>query len=102
MRLRNSDGVAVDPVPVLIVTAMAFLLCFSFGPIYATALGASRGVAVAASGVTFVGATAVAYHRLVRGYDPEVRAPAEDRLRTLFYFAAAFAGLLVLLALPLL
>lgn len=102
MRLRNSDGVAVDPVPFFVVAVMAFLICFSFGPIYASALGASRDVAVAASGLAFVGATAVAYQRLVRGYDPEVRAPAEDRLRTLFYFAAAFAALLVLLVLPLL
>ena len=103
MRLRNSDGAPVDPVPFYVVAATAFLICFSFGPIYGMALGAPIELAVVGSGAAFLGATLLAYVRLVRGFVPEgVRAPAEDRLRTLFYVGAAFAALLILLALPLL
>jgi hypothetical protein len=103
MGLRNSDGAPVDPVPFLVVAATAFLVCFSFGPLYGTAIGASLPLALVGSGLVFVGITAGAYHRLVRQHNPEgPRAPPDVRLRNLFYVAAVLAGLLLLLALPLL
>ena len=103
MRLRNSEGTPVDPVPFYVVTATAFLVCFSFGPLYGAALGASIPQAAACSGVVFVGLTAGAYHRLVRRARPEAPpTPAHLRLRHLFYVTVALAGVLALLALPLL
>jgi hypothetical protein len=103
MRIRNRNGRPVDPVPFFVVAATAFLVCFSFGPLYGTAMGASLSLALVGSGVTFVGATAGAYHRLVHQFDPDApRAPADVRLRNLVYVGAILAGLLILLALPLL
>lgn len=99
---RNREGVEVDPVPFLVVTAFAFLLCFSFGPPYGRALGLAWAHAVAASAGVFLLATAAAYHRLVWTARPELRAeiPAGDRLRLLLYAAVAVYLLLLALSLP--
>jgi hypothetical protein len=103
MRLRNSDGAPVDPVPFYVVAATAFLVCFAFGPLYGMAVGASLTLALVGSGLVFVGTTVGAYYRLVRQHNPEgPRAPAEVRLRNILYAAAVLVGLMLLLALPLL
>ena len=49
MRLRNRDGSPVDPVPFLVLAAMAFAVAYSFGPIYFDALGVSLVPALALS-----------------------------------------------------
>jgi hypothetical protein len=103
MRLRNRNGTAVDGVPFLVVCAMAFLVTFSFGPLYGSALGLSIPTAVVGSAVAFVVAVCGAYYRLIwqarPGLDGEI--PADQRLIRLFYAAIALGLLLVLLALPL-
>lgn len=103
MQLPNRDGATVDSVPFLVTSVMAFLVAFSFGPLYGSALGFSIPVAVAGSAVGFLLATAAAYYRLVWEARPDLEEeiPAAQRLTRLFYVAIALALFLVLLALPL-
>lgn len=103
MRPPNRDGTPVDPVPFLVVTAMAFATCFAFGPAYLTALGAGLREAVLASGVVFLAATATGYYRLVWTVRPEMRGEvsAAVRFRRLAMLMVLALSLVVLLALPL-
>ena len=102
--IRNRDGTPVDPVPFLVVTCLTFLVAFSFGPVYAVAVGLSFPAGLSLSAGAFVAVSAGAYVRLVRRAAPELRAevPAAQRLLRLFYGAICLAFLLCLLALPLL
>lgn len=102
MKLTNRHGTPVDPVPFLVVSSLAFLVSFSYGPIYLLALGFSLPIAVAISTVLFVCATAAAYHQMVLTTRPELRGeiPPERRLRRLVYAAAVLLALLALLSLP--
>lgn len=104
MRLQNRNGTAVDAVPFLVVTATAFLLTFSFGPPYGTALGVSLDAAIAGSAVAYLLTTGLAYHRLVWRATPELREeiPASLRYRTLLYIGVGLGLILILLSLPLL
>jgi hypothetical protein len=104
MRLRNRDGTPVDPVPFLVVVALAFLLTFSLGPIYASAVGLSFRLGLSLSAGLFVVVSSGAYVRLVWHARPELRTevPAADRLTRLLYAALCLALLLVLLSIPLL
>jgi hypothetical protein len=104
MPLRNRDGTAVDAVPFLVVTAMAALVCFSFGPIYVLAIGLDGPAVFGLPTVACAAAVGVAYHRLVHTARPELRGeiPAEQRIRGLFYAAIVGAAVLVALSLPLL
>jgi hypothetical protein len=104
MPLRNRDGTAVDAVPFLVVTAMATLVCYSFGPIYAIAIGLSGPAVFGLPTVACLAAVGVAYHRLVYTARPELRGelPAEQRIKGLFYAALVGAAVLVALSLPLL
>lgn len=102
MRLRNREGTAVDPVPFFVIAGMGLAVCYSFGPIYFTALGLGVEAAVAASTGGFVATTAGAFYRLVWTATPDQRAevPVEARLRRLFITTLAAIGVLVLLSLP--
>ena len=104
VQLENRHGTPVDPVPFLVVASIAFLVSFSYGPIYCLTLGLSLPASLAVSALAFCLATVAAYHRYVRTARPELRGeiPADQRLRRLFY--AVFVGIaaLGLLALPLL
>jgi hypothetical protein len=104
VKLTNARGRPVDPVPFLVVAALAFLVSFSYGPIYCMELGLSLPAALGVSTGAFVGASALAYHRLVRRMRPELRGevPAEQRLGGIIYAMLVVAALLGLLALPLL
>jgi hypothetical protein len=104
MRLRNRDGTPVDAVPFLVVVALAFLLTFSFGPIYAVAVGLSLPQGLSLSTGVFAAVSLGAYVRLVRRARPEIRAeiPPAQRLTRLFYGALCLALFLVLLSIPLL
>jgi hypothetical protein len=103
VRLRNDRGTPVDPVPFAVVAATAFLVCFSFGPLYCLALGFDLQTGLVASGVVFVAATVVAYHRLVRRARPDLagEVPAHLRLRQVFYLTALLTLVLLLLTVPL-
>jgi hypothetical protein len=104
VQLRNDQGTAVDPVPFLVVGASAFLVCFSFGPIYLGALGIPLQESLVVSGVVCVATTALAYHRLVRRARPEIRTELspEARLKQLFYVTLLLTLVTMLLAVPLL
>jgi hypothetical protein len=100
---RNRDGTSVDPVPFFVVASLAFLVAFSFGPVYAVAVGLSLPVGLSLSAGAFLAASAVAYRRLVRRARPALRAevPPAHRLARLVYGALCLALLFVLLTLPL-
>jgi hypothetical protein len=101
---RNRDGTRVDPVPFLVVVALAFLLTFSFGPIYAVAVGLSFPAGLSLSTGVFVVVSVAAYVRFVWQARPALRAeiPPAQRLTRLLYGALCLGLLLLLLALPLL
>ncbi len=103
-RLRNSRGRAVDPVPFIVVSGLAFMILFSFGPLYGLAFGVSVSWGLVTSAVIFVGVTAIAYHRLVWRARPELSGeiPASLRAQWLFYLMVALAILIAGLAIPLL
>jgi hypothetical protein len=105
VKLTNRHGMLVDPVPFLVVSSLAFLVSFSYGPIYLLALGLSLPVALAVSGVLFVCATGAAYHQMdqmVLTTRPALRGeiPPERRLRRLVYAVVVGLALVVLLSLP--
>lgn len=104
MPFRNREGATVDPVPYLVVASLAFLLCFSFGPVYCLALGSSLPVAVAVSTLVFAGLAVGAYHQMVWTTRPELHGevPAVQRLYRLFYLGVLFAVVFLALSLPLL
>jgi hypothetical protein len=99
MALRNREGRPVDPVPFLVVAAIVFAVCYSFGPMYFVAFGVGLPWAIAGSSAAFLAGTGVAYHRLVRTAYPEVRGEvsAGSRLgRMLLIGVLAVAGLALL------
>lgn len=104
MKLSNRHGTAVDPVPFVVASLLGMLVSFSYGPGYLMALGFSLtgGLLGALSASTAL--AALAYHRYVWTYYPELAAevPVEHRLRRLFYGVLVGVGVLALLALPLL
>ncbi|MFB6256472.1 MAG: hypothetical protein ABEH58_07080 [Haloplanus sp.] len=104
MPLRNRDGTAVDAVPFLVVTAMVGLVSFSFGPIYAIAIGLSGPAVFGLPTLACLAAIGVAYHRLVYTARPELRGELspERRIKGLLYAAVVGTAVLVALSLPLL
>ncbi|WP_254273676.1 hypothetical protein [Haloarcula marina] len=100
---RNCEGIAVDPVPFLVVTGLGFAVSFSFGPIYVMELGASFPVSLAAAAVATLGTAAVAYHRYVWTERPGLRGeiPAAARFRRLIYGLVGGFLAVAVLALPL-
>lgn len=101
---RNRAGDPVDPVPFLVTASAAFLVTFSFVPVYCLTLGFSVAAAAVASTAVFLVVSALAYRRLVLAARPDLRSEVDPglRLRQLFYAALVVAGLLVLASLPLL
>ncbi len=104
MRLPNREGVAVDPVPFVVITGMASLLVLSVGPLYGQALGLRLSTAIAVSVGLSVAAAAVAYYRQVWTARPatEYGLPASLRGEWLFYLMPILAVVFVGLAIPLL
>jgi cytochrome b561 len=104
VKFRNRHGTPVDPVPFLVVSVLAFLVSFSYGPGYCMALGLSLSWGLAVSALSFCFVTGLSYHRLVWTARPERRGeiPTDQRLRRLLYAVVAVALLLALLAIPLL
>jgi len=104
MRLPNREGDGVDPVPFLVVAALALAVTATFGPLYFMAVGLTVGPSLAASTAVFLAATAAAYWRLVWTYSPAHRetVPAASRFRRLVYLAALLALGILALGLPLL
>jgi len=99
MRLPNREGVAVDPVPFVVIAGMASLLLLSFGPLYGQALGLPLSIAIVISVGLSVASTAVAFHRQVWTARPYL-APAA-RAERLFYLMVILGVVIVGLAIPL-
>ena len=103
MKLRNRDGVPVDPVPWFVVTAVAFAVAYSFGPGYFAAFGVPIDYGLVLSTGLFAVATVVTYYRFVWTVSPNRReeVPVGDRFERLVLATVACLGVVVLLALPL-
>ena len=99
---QNRRGTAVDPVPFLVVAAMAFLLSFSAGPIYGLSFGLGLELALAVSAACWLVGVVVSYHRLVWTVRPNLRAhvPPSARLERIGFATLAFGLFLLLLSLP--
>ena len=103
MQLPNRDGVAVDPVPFVVITGMTALLLLSFGPLYGQALGVSLSAAVAGSIALSVAGALIAYYRQVWTVRPDIEAelPAGLRAERLFHLMAILTVVIIALAIPL-
>ena len=103
MALHNRDGTPVDAVPFVVTTGSMFLLLYSFIPLYLHALGIRLAGALAITSVIYGAATAAAYARQVYRAEPGRRSqvPAQIRFQRLVYLMFITAGLIFLLALPL-
>ena len=103
MQLRSANGTPVDPVPFLVVAALALLVSLSFGPSYCMALGLPLSSSICLSVLGFFAAAAVAYHRMVWTARPDLRGevPAAQRFLRLIYATVICGLLVVLFALPL-
>lgn len=99
MRLKNRDGVPVDPVPFLVVALLLGMVFLAFGPLYLMEFGVSLELSVALSAGLALGAAALSYHRFVWTANPLSReeVPAAARYLRLLY--AIFAFVLIVLAL---
>lgn len=101
--LSNREGTSVDPVPFVVVTGLAFLLCLAFGPIYLNAvfgLGFAAGVGWSVSVFTVL--LWCAWYRFVWTRRPEIReeVPAGRRIQGIYYGMVGFGLVCALLMLP--
>lgn len=87
MRVRNSEGVPVDPVPFLVVALLSGTALVTFATPYLMAFGVNVGRALVVSLTLSVGAAALAYHRFIWTMDPLAReeVPAATRFLRLLY-----------------
>lgn len=102
MGLRNREGQSVDPVPFLVVTGLAFLVIYSFGPMYLQALGIEVGYGLPLCTAVFLAIAGTAYYRLIWTYRPGL-----DRIGSggvsfgqLWYAILILIAIVVLLSLP--
>jgi hypothetical protein len=102
MDLQNRDGDAVDPVPFLVVTLLAFLLIYAFGPLYLQAFGVTVDQGLAVCTAIFLPMAAAAYYQFIWTHSPERQGivPAGVRFGRLWYAILILVALFVLLALP--
>ena len=98
---ENSEGQRVDPVPFAVVTGAAFLLCYSFLPVYFLSLGVRVPAAIVVTTGVFLALTAGAYRRLVTNVRPNLRevVPSGARRGRILYGALVVAGVFLLLTL---
>ena len=102
MPLQNRHGAPVDPVPFVVLCGLAFMISFSFGPLYGLAFGLSLPTALAASGTVFLAVTALAFYRLVWTARPPGEVSVQMRAEQLLYGTLAFAVVVAAATLPLL
>lgn len=99
MRLRNSDGTPIDPVPFLVVALLGVMIALAWGPLYLQSHGVGLPSAVTASVGLAAATVGTSYHRYVWTADPTIRetVPAAVRFRKLLY--GILIGVIVVLAL---
>lgn len=102
MRVPNRSGVAVDPIPFVVVSGTATLLLLSFGPLYGQALGVPLSVAVGGSLALCAVSAVVAYYRQIWTASAVIETPAGLRAERLFYLMAILGVVAIGLAIPLL
>ncbi len=102
MDLRNSEGQPVDPVPFLVVTLLAFLLIYAFGPLYLQAFGVSVDHGLVVCTAVFIPTAVAAYYQFVWTHRPERRGivTAGQRFGRLWYGLLILVALSLLLSLP--
>lgn len=100
--LRNARGDRVDPVPWLVVTAMAFLLCYAFVPIGLAEFGASPPIALGFTTALFLAVAAVAFDQLIWRARPDLREEIPSGLRLQRYILGIAIGVVAMMALCLL
>lgn len=103
MALRNREGRPVDAVPFVVTCGSAFLLLYSFIPLYLQTFGLGLGEALWATTVLYVGSTVAAYYQQVYRMNPIRRevVPAALRFRRLVYLMFVTVAVVVLLSMPL-
>ncbi|MFQ3285538.1 hypothetical protein [Natronomonas sp.] len=101
MSLPNRRGTPVDPVPFVVISGLAFMLLFSFGPLYGLAFGLSLPTALATSGIVFLAVAGLAFYRQVWNARPPGEISVQMRAEQLLYGALAFAVIVVAATLPL-
>lgn len=101
MSLPNRRGTPVDPVPFVVVSGLAFMVLFSFGPLYGLAFGLSLPTALAVSGIVFLTVVGLAFYRQVWNARPPGEISVQMRAEQLLYGALAFAVVVVAATLPL-
>lgn len=103
MKVTNSQGTSVDPVPFLVVATTGALVSYVFFPPYFLSFGASLTFAVAGATVIASLVSIWSFYRYCWSLRPDLRreVPSQRRFQRLVHGMAIFAGLLVLLALPL-
>ena len=101
-QLRNAQGTAVDPVPFIVTSLVAFLVTHAWGPLYLGALGVPLVPSLLILTALWVVIVAIAFRQLVWRYRPEHRAhvPTELRFRKFIYAIIIGCLLLLLLWLP--
>lgn len=99
MALRNREGTTVDAVPFVVTCGSAFLLLYSFIPLYLQAFGLQLAEALGATTGLYAVAMAAAYYRQVYRVNPLRRemVPARLRFRRLVYLMFITAGVVLLL-----
>ena len=100
--LRNARGERVDPVPWLVVTAMAFMLCYAFVPVGLAELGASPPLALGSTTALFLSVAAIAFDQLVWRARPDLRREIPPGLRLQRYILGIAIGIVAMMAITLL
>jgi len=99
MRLHNSDGSPVDPVPFFVAALLAAMVLIGWGPLYLMAHGIEQPLALGVSATFTVGTCGVLYYRFIWNYNPAIREEVPAATRYLRYLYGIVIGILVLLGL---
>jgi Flp pilus assembly protein TadB len=101
MGLRNRDGRSVDPVPFIVVSMLAFLVIYSFGPLYLQMFGITVDYGLAVCTGLFLLTTGAAYYSLVWTCRPDLPGFVGGvSFGQLWYGILILIALVVLLSLP--
>lgn len=101
--IRNENGDAVDPVPWLVVTGIAFLLCYAYLPLVMLEFSFGLDVIMLVVTVLFVGTALVSFREQILRARPDMagEVPSDVRIRRLVLAmiigAVVFLGLQVLM-----
>lgn len=101
MYFSNRWGNRVDPVPFFVVTGLAVMLLFSFGPLYGLAFGLSLTLTLTIATILSIAVTIWAYYWHVWNARPPGETSVGIRGERLFYEILVFIAIVIGLSLPL-